>query len=91
MTARLNGFTLDDELVQKRYAVERAIWNRQDFSKAHRNDLAMRDMRRLAKLLPNDFSWDYGSKDMEPYRSQIDDVVEAILFTDDKLIVCKIH
>lgn len=85
MTARLNGFTLDDELVQKRYAVERAIWNRQDFSKAHRNDLAMRDMRRLAKELPEDISWSYGRKDMKPYRSQIDDVVDAILFTDDKL------
>lgn len=85
MTERLNDFALDDELVQKRYAVEEAIWNRQDFSKAHRDDLAMRDMRRLAKELPEDISWSYGSKDMKPYRSQIDDVVEAILFTDDKL------
>lgn len=85
MTKRLNDFALDDELIKKRYAVERAIWNRQDFSKAHRNDLAMRDMRRLAKLLPEDISWSYGSKDMKPYRSQIDDVVEALLFTDNKL------
>lgn len=85
MTERLNDFALDDELVQKRYAVERAIWNRKDFSKAHRDDLAMRDMRRLAKELPEDISWSYGNKDMKPYRSQIDDVVEAILFTDGKL------
>ena len=42
-------------------------------------------MRRLAKLLPKDISWNYGSKDMLPYRSQIDDVVEALLFTDNKL------
>ncbi len=85
MTERLNAFTLDDELIKKRNAVEKAIWNRRDFSKAHRDDLAMRSMRRLAKDLPEDISWRYGSKDMEPYRSMIDDVVEAILFTDDKL------
>ena len=85
MTERLNAFALDDELIQKRYAVEDAIWNRRDFSKAHRNDLAMRAMRKLAAELPEDISWDYGSKDMKPYRSEIDDVVGAILFTDDKL------
>lgn len=85
MTERLNAFALDDELIKKRYAVERAIWNRRDFSKAHRNDLAMRAMRRLEKELPEDISWSYGSKDMEPYRSKIDDVVDSVLFTDDKL------
>lgn len=85
MTERLNAFALDDELVKKRYAVERAIWNRRDFSKAYRNDLAMRAMRRLERELPEDISWSYGSKDMEPYRSKIDDVVVSVLFTDDKL------
>lgn len=85
MTERLNAYALDDELIKKRYAVERAIWNRQDFSKAHRNDLAMRALRKLEKQLPEDISWNYGSKDMKPYRPQIDDVVEALLFTDDKL------
>ncbi len=85
MTERLNAFALNDELIKKRNAVEKAIWNRSDFSKAHRDDLAMRAMRRLAKELPEDISWSYGSKDMKSYRSMIDDVVEAILFTDDKL------
>lgn len=85
MTERLNAFALNDELIKKRNAVERAIWNRSDFSKAHRNDLTMRSMRRLANELPEDISWRYGNKDMEPYRSKIDDVVEDIIFTDDKL------
>lgn len=85
MTERLNAFALDDELVKKRYEVEEAIWHRKDFSKAHRDDIAMREMRKLANALPDNLSWNYSSKDMQPYRSQIDDVVEAILFTDDKL------
>lgn len=45
----------------------------------------MREMRKLADALPDNLSWNYGSKDMLPYRSQIDDVVEAVLFSDDKL------
>lgn len=85
MTERLNAFALDDKLIKKRNEVEAAIWHRKDFSKAHRTDIAMRHMRRLEKLLPKDISWNYGSKDMLPYRSQIDDVVETLLFTDDKL------
>lgn len=54
MTERLNAFALNDELIKKRNTVEKAIWNRSDFSKAHRDDLAMRSMRKLAKELPND-------------------------------------
>ncbi len=85
MTERLNAFAIDDELIKKRNEVEKAIWHRKDFSKAHRTDIAMREMRKLADALPDNLSWNYGSKDMLPYRSQIDDVVEAVLFSDDKL------
>lgn len=85
MTERLNAFALDDKLIKKRNEVEAAIWHRKDFSKAHRTDIAMQRMRRLANALSDNISWDYGNKDMIPYRSMIDDTVESVLFTDDKL------
>ncbi len=85
MTERLNAFALDDKLIKKRNEVEAAIWHRKDFSKARRTDIAMREMRRLANALSDNISWDYGNKDMIPYRSMIDDTVESVLFTDDKL------
>ena len=85
MTERLNAFALDDKLIKKRNEVEAAIWHRKDFSKAHRTDIAMRHMRRLANALSDNISWDYGNKDMIHYRSMIDDTVESVLFTDDKL------
>lgn len=85
MTERLNAFALNDELIKKRNEVEKAIWHRKDFSKARRTDIAMRHMRRLANALSDNISWDYGNKDMIPYRSMIDDTVESVLFTDDKL------
>lgn len=85
MTERLNAFALNDELIKKRNEVEKAIWHRKDFSKARRTDIAMREMRRLAKELPDNISWNYGSKEMKPYRSMIDDTVESVLFADEKL------
>jgi hypothetical protein len=83
MTERLNAYTLDDDLARKRDKAVEALFKRSDFSKAKYKDISTRMMRALAEKIPKGASFQYGRKDMIPYRNDVDDIVEMIAATDN--------
>ena len=52
---------------------------------AYRHDRAAKELRKLAKELPDDCVWRYGNATMKPYRERIDEVVMKVLVTDIKV------
>ena len=79
MTERLNAFTLDDELEEKRQAVHDALLNDHAYSEAVINDMTRKLLEELADKLPRDKPLWYASKEMAPYRSEIDNVAGWLL------------
>lgn len=87
MTERLNAYTIDDDLARKREAVVDAFYKRKDFARAKSRDIATKYMKELADKIPRDASFQYGRKDMIPYRDDIDFVVQTIISTDRKIFL----
>jgi hypothetical protein len=86
MTERLNAYTLDDDLARKRDdAVDALHHCGGDFTKAKFTDAATKMMKELAEIIPRNASFQYGRKDMIPFRNKVDDIVEFIAATDDNV------
>lgn len=84
MTERLNAYAIDDDIAHKRDDVIKAFYKREDFARAKSRDIATRYMKELADKIPKDASFQYGRKDMIPYRDDIDFIAETIISTDRK-------
>ena len=84
MTERLNSYTIDDDIAHKRDEVIKAFYKREDFAQAKSRDIATKYMKELADKIPKDASFQYGRKDMIPYRDDIDFIAETIISTDRK-------
>lgn len=82
MTERLNAYTIDDDLAQKRSEAVKALYKRTDFAVAKSRDIATKYMKQLADKIPKDSSFQYGKKDMIPYRADVDFIVETLISTD---------
>lgn len=84
MTERLNAYAIDDDVAHKRDDVIKAFYKREDFAQAKSRDIATKYMKELADKIPKDASFQYGRKDMIPYRDDIDFIAETIISTDRK-------
>ena len=84
MTERLNAYTIDDALANKRDEAIKSFYKREDFAQAKSRDIATKYMKELAEKIPKDASFQYGRKDMVPYRDDIDFIAETIISTDRK-------
>ena len=89
MTERLNDYTIDDDLAEKRQKATEAM-REVLIKKDGYGDAVIRDELRdkilsLADKLPKDKPLYYASKDMAPYREEIDDIVDSLTLCDTKL------
>ncbi len=85
MTERLNAYTIDDELAKKRQKVIAELYRtNHEFCIAHFKDVTRRMLKELADELPKDKPLWYASKEMEPYRVQIDAIAEWTIGLDKK-------
>ena len=75
MTERLNAIAISDELLVARDESEKRFTPSTKGMTAYRHDRAARELRKLAKELPDDCAWRYGNAAMKPYRERIDEVV----------------
>ena len=85
MTERLNAIAISDELLAARDEAERQFTRSTEGMTAYRHDRAARELRKLAKELPEDCVWRYGNATMKPYRERIDEVVLKVLVSDIKV------
>lgn len=85
MTERLNAIAIGDELLAVRDEAERQFTHTTEGMTAYRHDRAARELRKLAKELPDDCVWRYGNAEMKPYRERIDEVVLKVLVSDMKV------
>ena len=85
MTERLNAIAIGDELLAARDEAERQFTHSTEGMTAYRHDRAARELRKLAKELPDDCVWRYGNAAMKPYRERIDEVVLKVLVSDIKV------
>ncbi len=85
MTERLNAYTIDDDLAKKREkAVEELTRTSKEYSHAHIGDVLRKMLKELADELPKDKPLWYGSKEIEPYRIEIDTVADWLIGLDDR-------
>ena len=85
MTERLNAYTIDDDLANKRKKVlEELTRTSNEYDVAHLNDILRRWLKKLADELPKDKPLWYGSKEMAEYRPKIDIVAEWLIDLDEK-------
>ena len=85
MTERLNAYTIDDDLANKRKKViEELTRTSNEYDVAHLNDILRRWLKELADELPKDKPLWYGNKDMTEYRPKIDLVAEWLIDLDEK-------
>ena len=85
MTERLNAYTIDDDLAKKRQkVVDNLKRTSNEYGTAHINDILRNWIKELADELPKDKPLWYASKEMVPYRSRIDTIVEWLIDLDDK-------
>lgn len=89
MTERLNAWAIPDDIARKRDEATQALFEHKDFCRAWDRDYATKELLALAEKLPKDKPLWYASKDMAPYRADIDFAVQTIIDTDKK--VCKAH
>ena len=82
MTERLNAYTLNDELDKKRDKVIESFSKSPAFEKANFRDKTAGLLKELAKDLPKDKPWHYGSKEMAPFREKIDKTVGYLISCD---------
>lgn len=85
MTERLNAIAISEELLAVRDEAERQFTHSTEGRTAYRHDRAARELRKLAKELPEDCVWRYGNAEMKPYRERIDEVVLKVLVSDMKV------
>ena len=74
-----------DELLAARDEAEERFTRSTEGMTAYRHDRAARELRKLAKELPDDCVWRYGNVAMKPYRERIDEVVLKVLASDMKV------
>lgn len=85
MTERLNAYTIDDDLANKRrMAVDELMCTSGKFRRAQINDLLRGWLKELADKLPKDKPLWYGSKEVAPYRTKIDKVANWLIDLDEK-------
>ncbi|MCH5164768.1 MAG: hypothetical protein J1F36_07130 [Clostridiales bacterium] len=88
MTERLNDYTLDDDLAEKRQKAMRALRDvvikKGGYGYAVTRDELREKLRSLADKLPKDKPLWYASKEMAPYRGEIDDIVESLTVLSPK-------
>lgn len=85
MTERLNAYTIDDDLANKRKKAVDELSNTIDgYDLAEHKDLIRQKLKELADELPKDKPLWYGSKEIAPYRIKIDTVAEWLIDLDDK-------
>lgn len=85
MTERLNAYTIDDDLANKRKKViEELTRTSNEYDVAHLNDILRRWLKELADELPKDKPLWYGSKEIAEHRPKIDLVAEWLIDLDDK-------
>ena len=82
MTERLNDYTLDDELEEKRQALLDSLMKDEVFSQAHIIDAVKKWLKELVEELPKDKPLWYASKEMKPYRYTIDLIVDFVIETN---------
>ena len=85
MTERLNAIAISDELLAARDEAEESFTRTTEGMTAYRHDRAARELRKLAKELPDDCVWRYSNAAMKPYRERIDEVVLKVLVSDIKV------
>lgn len=85
MTERLNAWAIPDELDYRRVEATQALFEHKDFCKAWDRDYATKELMALAERLPRDKPLWYASKDMAPYRADIDFALQTIIDTDEKV------
>ena len=85
MTERLNAWTIPDDIAHKRDEATQALFERKDFCRAWDKDYATKQLLALADKLPKDKPLMYASKEMAPYRVDIDFAVQTIIDTDARV------
>ena len=85
MTERLNAWAIPDDIARKRDEATQALFEHKDFCNAWDRDYATKGLLALADKLPQNKPLLYASKDMEPFRADIDYVVQTIIDTDEKV------
>lgn len=84
MTERLNAYTIDDDLANKRQrAVDGLMRTSEEYEIAQMNDLLRGWLKDLADKLPTDKPLWYGSKETKPHRVLIDTVAEWLIDMDE--------
>ena len=84
MTERLNAYTIDDDLANKRQrAVDELMRTSEEYEIAQMNDLLRGWLKDLAEKLPTDKPLWYGSKETKPHRVLIDTVAEWLIDMDE--------
>lgn len=88
MTERLNAYTLDDDLAEKRQEAMRALRDtvikKGGYGDAVTRDEIREKMLALADKLPKDKPLWYASKEMAPYRGEIDEIVDSLSLLNPK-------
>ena len=85
MTERLNAYTIDDKLVQKREAVLDALKSTYGYWKAAEKDTIYENLKALADKLPKDIPLRYGTKEMKPYRDDIDWAASWLIDSNERV------
>ncbi len=84
MTERLNAYTIDDDLANKRQrAVDELMRTSEEYEIAQMNDVLRGWLKDLAEKLPTDKPLWYGSKETKPHRVLIDTVAEWLIDMDE--------
>ena len=85
MTKRLNSLALGDELTLKKADKYASFKRSKEGMQAFYRDRSEREIRRLAKDLPENCSFRYCDDDLQPFRKRIDDIVYKLLLCDQRL------
>lgn len=84
-TERLNSLALGDELTLKKTDMYASFKRSTEGMQTFYRDRAEREIRRLAKDLPESCSFRYADDDLQPFRKRIDDIVYKLLLCDQRL------
>ena len=85
MTERLNSLALGDELTLKKADRYASFKRSTEGMQAFYRDRTEREIRRLAKDLPENCSFRYADDDLQPFRKRIDEIVYKLLLCDQRL------
>lgn len=82
MTERLNAFTINDEIAKRRDEAVDALKDRAVYGEMLFCEDIRERIKDLADKLPKDKPLWYGSKEMKPFRPDIDEIVNLLICTD---------